>query len=58
MDIPALSIGLSQSRIQQAVSISVLKMSTEMAAVDGQALTKMMEQSVQPNLGGNIDIKA
>lgn len=58
MDIAALSIGLSQSNLQQAVGFSVLKMSKDQAAGDGQALAKMLEQSVQPNLGGNIDIKA
>ncbi|MNE71745.1 hypothetical protein D3C81_1641740 [compost metagenome] len=58
MDIAALSIGLSQSNLKQAVNISVLKMSKDQAEINGQALIKMMEQSVQPNLGGNIDIKA
>ncbi|MNC45731.1 hypothetical protein D3C81_1693820 [compost metagenome] len=58
MDIAALSIGLSQSSLKQAVSISVVKMSKDQAEVNGEALIKMMEQSVLPHLGGNIDIKA
>jgi hypothetical protein len=58
MDIAALSIGLAQNNLKLAVGISVFKMSTEQSAGDGQALLKMMEQSVQPNLGGTIDIKA
>ncbi|SDE89574.1 Putative motility protein [Fontibacillus panacisegetis] len=58
MDVAALSIGLSQSNLKQAVSISVLKMSKDQAEVNGEALIKMMEQSIQPHLGGNIDIKA
>ncbi|AOZ91126.1 YjfB family protein [Paenibacillus crassostreae] len=52
------SIGFSQSSLKQAVSLSILKMSNDQATVSGNALTKMMEQSVQPNLGGTIDIKA
>ncbi|WP_084402975.1 YjfB family protein [Paenibacillus antarcticus] len=58
MDIAALSIGLAQSNLKQAVGISVLKMSKDQASGESQALVKMLEQSVQPNLGGNIDIKA
>lgn len=58
VDIAALSIGLAQSNLKQAVGISVLNMSKDQASGDAQALVKMLEQSVQPNLGGNIDIKA
>jgi hypothetical protein len=58
MDIAALSIGLAQSNLKLAVGISVFKMSTEKSVGDGQAFLKMMEQSVQPNLGGTMDIKA
>ncbi|MCA1295121.1 YjfB family protein [Paenibacillus sp. alder61] len=57
MDIGALSTALSQSSLKQAVGISVLKMAKEQTVTEGQALIKMMEQSVNPNLGGNIDIK-
>ncbi|MNO90235.1 hypothetical protein D3C76_817420 [compost metagenome] len=57
MDIAALSTGLSQTNLKQAVSISVLKMSKDQAEINGQALIKMMEQSVQPHLGSNIDMK-
>lgn len=57
MDIGALSTALSQSSLKQAVGISVLKMAKEQTVTEGQALLKMMEQSVNPNLGGNIDIK-
>ncbi|MDK2804615.1 MAG: hypothetical protein PWR23_1623 [Peptostreptococcaceae bacterium] len=63
MDIAALSIGLSQMKVAQQASISVMKMA--MDSVKGQAVdmakmlqanTKMMEQSVNPHIGGNIDI--
>lgn len=57
MDIGALSTALSQSSLKQAVGISVLKMAKEQTVTEGQALVKMMEQSINPNLGGNIDIK-
>jgi len=63
MDIAALSMGLSQMKVAQQASISVMKMA--MDSVKGQAVdmakmlqanTKMMEQSVNPHIGGNIDI--
>jgi len=56
MDIAALSISLAQSNLSQAVGISVLKMATDQSTDIAQQLVKMMELSVQPNLGGNLDI--
>ncbi|MGO4542963.1 YjfB family protein [Paenibacillus sp. 2TAB19] len=56
MDIAALSVSLTQSNLSQAVGISVLKMATEQSTEQVQQLVKMMELSVQPNLGGNLDI--
>ncbi|MNN33026.1 hypothetical protein D3C81_1467630 [compost metagenome] len=58
MDIAALSMSMAQNNLKQAVNISVLKMSQDQSEVNAQALIKMMEQSVLPHLGGNIDIKA
>lgn len=58
MDISSVSMVMSQASLKQAASLSVLKMAKDQASVGGQALVKMMEQSVQPNLGGNIDIRA
>jgi len=57
MDIAALSTAMSQSSLSQAVNIRVLKMSNDQSMQNGLALIKMMEQSVQPNLGGMIDIR-
>ncbi|MBN3527409.1 YjfB family protein [Paenibacillus apiarius] len=57
MDIAATSTAMNQTRLSQEVSIRVLKMSNDQASQMGQDIIKMMEQSVQPNLGGNIDIK-
>lgn len=58
MDIPALSIAMSQSRLSQAVSVSVMKMAKDQASQDGQSLVKMLDSSAaQPNLGSRIDIR-
>ncbi len=63
MDIAALSIGLSQMKVAQHASISVMKMamdSTKGQAADMakmlEANTKMMEQSINPHIGGSVDI--
>ncbi|MCR8644193.1 YjfB family protein [Paenibacillus sp. N1-5-1-14] len=58
MDIAALSIAMKQSSLSQAVNVRLLKMTNDQATQVSQDFVKMLEQSVQPNLGGNIDIKA
>ncbi len=57
MDIAALSMGLSQIKIAQEASVSVMKMAMDTAKNRSSDLTKMMEKSVNPSLGKNIDIK-
>lgn len=64
MDIAALSIGMSQMKVQQEASMSVMKMAMDSAKGQAgdmakmlEANTKMMEQSVKPHVGGNLDIK-
>lgn len=63
MDIAALSIGLSQMKVSQQASISIMKMAMDTAksqAADMAKMlevnTKMMEQSVNPHVGSKIDI--
>ena len=63
MDIPALSVMLSQSKVAQQASVSVTKMAMDTATEQGSAMadllqadTKGMELSVQPYLGGNLDV--
>lgn len=64
MDVAALSMGLSQMKVAQQASISIMKMAMDTAKIQTadltqmlEANTKMMEQSVNSHLGGNIDIK-
>ncbi|MDP1511442.1 YjfB family protein [Paenibacillus sp. CMAA1739] len=58
MDIAALSTGMSQASLAQAVSVKVMGMAKDQANEQGQALVQMMEKSVQPHLGGQLDIRA
>ncbi|WP_138494595.1 YjfB family protein [Paenibacillus pinistramenti] len=56
MDIAAVSMSLSQSRLSQAVSVQVLSLAKGQAEAQGQDLVKMMEKSADPNLGKSLDI--
>lgn len=63
MDIAALSMGLSQMKVAQQASISVMKMAMDAGQNQMndmvqmvQENTKMMEQSVNPHIGKNLDI--
>ena len=63
MDIAGLSMGLSNMKTAQQVSISVMKLSMDIANSNGSEMinmimsnTKMLEQSVTPHLGASIDL--
>ena len=64
MDIAAMSTMLSQAKLQQQVSVSVMKMAMDNGKEANQQLLDMLEvnnqiskQSLDPNLGKIIDIK-
>ena len=64
MDIAAMSMALSQMKLASEVSTSVMKMAMDSDQTKMNDMvqmvednTKMMEQSVSPNLGANLDIK-
>ena len=56
MDIPALAMASSQAQIMTQVNVAVLANNLSAMETMGDNMVKMMEQSVAPNLGGNIDI--
>lgn len=58
MDIAALSMVMHQASIQNAVSISVMKMAMNNEVETGTQMTDMMRNvGVDTNRGTNIDIK-
>lgn len=57
MDVAAMSVVMKQGQLMQQVGVSVMKKAMENAEISTEALLQAMEQSVQPNLGQNIDIK-
>ena len=59
MDIDALSIAMSQSRVQQSVGISLAKIAMDTGKESASQMTEMLKSSaVDPNLGQNLDIRA
>lgn len=57
MDIAALSVQASALKASDMVSVAVFKKTLETIEGSGENMIKMMEQSVTPNLGQNIDIR-
>jgi hypothetical protein len=65
LDIPLMSMVLSQGQVQQQASISVMKKAMDQAEENAEFIHKMMsgsqlqalQHTAQPHLGGNIDIK-
>lgn len=59
MDIAALSMAMSQSRIQEAAGIAVMNMAINTGKETGTQMTEMLKSAaVDPNLGQNLDVKA
>lgn len=56
MDIAALSVTSSQANTMTQVSTAVLSMNLDTIEKTGENIVKLMEQSVTPHLGQNIDI--
>lgn len=56
MDIAALSSVMSQTALMDQVSTAVLSKSLDNMEVMGDGMKKIMETSVQPQLGQNFDV--
>ena len=57
MDIAGLSTNLSTINVVNDVQVAVLRQYIDTLETSGDSLTKMMEASVNPELGQNIDIR-
>ena len=64
MDIAALSVMMSQGRVQQQAGVSVMKLAMDVASTQGNMMAslidetaKSLELSVQPHLGGSVDVR-
>ena len=56
MDIAQLSMNMSCQNLMADVGTAVLANTLDLVETNGEEMTKMMEQSVQPYLGQNIDL--
>lgn len=56
MDIASISMAMSQQNLMTNINVALLSQSLDTVETIGTDMVKMMEQSVQPNLGQNIDI--
>ncbi len=56
MDIAALSVSMNQINTSSDVGVMVLSKALDTQEKLGADMIKMMEQSVNPNIGANIDI--
>ena len=57
MDIQRVSIEMAANKVTEQASTAMLKKSLDNYKQTGEQLTKMMELSVNPNLGKNIDVR-
>jgi len=55
--ITAVSTPLSQSSLGLKVGVAVTKLAMDSVEQSSQSLVNMMERSVNPNVGGNIDVR-
>ena len=56
MDIAALSISMSLADVNSQVGMAVLAKNLDTIEPMGDGMKKMMEMSVNPNLGANFDV--
>lgn len=56
MDIAALSTSMSMSELSTNVGVALLSKSLDSMEVMGDSMVKMLESSVTPHLGQNLDI--
>ena len=59
MDIGALSMIMSQSRVQESAGIAVMKMAMDTGKENATQMTEIMKNvAVDPNVGQNLDTRA
>lgn len=56
MDIAALSISMSLADVNSQVGMAVLAKNLDTIETMGDGMKKIMEMSVNPNLGANFDV--
>lgn len=57
LDIAGYSVMRSAANVMQGVETQMLKKTLDLQEMQGNEIVQMMEQSVNPGLGRNIDIR-
>ena len=57
MDIASYSMANATNNLMQSVGVSMLSKTLDSQEMQGDTLAKMMEMSVNPNVGANIEIR-
>ncbi|MBQ7708113.1 MAG: YjfB family protein [Lachnospiraceae bacterium] len=52
-----MGLQISDTRSMNAIDVAMLKKSLDSVETNGDMITQMMERSVNPNIGANIDIR-
>lgn len=56
MDIAAISTAMSMADLQTDIGIAVLSKSMDNMETMGDGMKKILESSVTPHIGGNVDV--
>lgn len=56
-DIASMSVALSQSKALSEVGTAILSETLDVQEAEGNNMVRMMEQSVNPGLGANVDLR-
>lgn len=56
MDIASISTAMSMANLQTDVGVAVLSKSMDTMETMGEGIKKMLETSVNPHIGGNVDV--
>lgn len=57
MDIAGLSMVMNQNRVMEDTSLAVMKIAMNTGKENAQAMTEMIEKSLDTNLGQHLDIR-
>lgn len=56
MDIASISTAMSMADLQTDIGVAVLSKSMDTMETMGEGIKKMLETSVNPHIGGNVDV--
>lgn len=56
MDIASISTAMSMAELQTDIGVAVLSKSMDNMETMGEGMKKILESSVTPHIGGNVDV--